>query len=166
MPRLTGQLLADVITRKGATAGSLDGWKWRELKVLPVSWYDELARILTKVEDVGVWPDGLLDAYVAMIPKTDGDTPLGQRLLSVLPVVHRIWASARMCQLEDWFLSLGCLNLSSVLEVVVGRWKLGFLLLLILRKFLLVLLILTFISSLRMLSSPLILLTGGFGIEL
>ena len=31
----------------------------RELKVLPVSWYDELARILTKVEDVGVWPDGV-----------------------------------------------------------------------------------------------------------
>ena len=35
---------------------------WRELKVLSVSWYDELARILTKVENVGVWPDGLLDA--------------------------------------------------------------------------------------------------------
>ena len=61
-----------------------DGWEWRELKVLLVSWYDELARILTKVEDVGV-------AYIAMIPKTDGDaTPLGQRLLSVLPIVYRI----------------------------------------------------------------------------
>ena len=62
LPRLTGQVLADVAQRKGATAGSLDGWGWRELKVLPVSWYDELARILSKVEDVGVWPDGLLDA--------------------------------------------------------------------------------------------------------
>ena len=41
--------------------------------------YDGLARILSKVEDTGVWPDGLLDAYIAMIPKTDGDaTPLGQ----------------------------------------------------------------------------------------
>ena len=79
---------------------------WRELKVLPVSWFDGLARILTKVEDTGVWPDGLLDAYIAMIPKTDGDAaPLGQRLLSVLPVVHRILASARMVQLEDWFRS-------------------------------------------------------------
>ena len=39
--------------RKGATAGSLDGWGLRELKVLPVSWYDELARILTEVEDIG-----------------------------------------------------------------------------------------------------------------
>ena len=103
LPWLTGQMLADAVQRKGVTAGSLDGWGWREFKVLPVSWYDELARILAKV---GVWPDGLLDAYIAMIPKTDGDaTPLGQRPLSVLPVVYRIWASARMSQLDCWFKS-------------------------------------------------------------
>ena len=104
--RLTGQMLASVVQREGATAGSLDGWGWRELKVLPVSWYDGLARILTKVEDVGVCPDGLLDAYIAMITKTDGDaTLLGQRPLCVLPIVYRIWASARMGQLEGWFKS-------------------------------------------------------------
>ena len=73
---------------------------------MPVSWYDELARILAKVEDFGVWLDGLLDACIAMIPKTDGDSaPLGQRPLGVLPVVYRIWASARMGQLDDWFRS-------------------------------------------------------------
>ena len=88
------------------TAGSLDGWEWRDLKVLPVYWYDDLARILTKVEDLGVWPNGLLDAYIAMIPKADGDATLpGQRPLSVLPIVVRIWASARMVQLEEWFRS-------------------------------------------------------------
>ena len=87
LPRLTGQMLADVVQREGATASSFDGWEWRELK-------DGLARILTKVEDTGVWSDGLLDAHTAMIPKTDGDaTLLGQRPLSVLPVVYRIWAS-------------------------------------------------------------------------
>ena len=103
---MTGQVLADVVQRKGATACSLDGWGWRELKVLPVSWYDELARILNKVEDFGIWPDGLLDACIAMIPKTDGDsTHLGQRPLSVLPIVYRVWASARMVQLESWFRS-------------------------------------------------------------
>ena len=26
LPRLTGQMLYDVVQRKGATAGSLDGW--------------------------------------------------------------------------------------------------------------------------------------------
>ena len=78
LPRLTGRMLADVVQREGATAGSLDDWGWRELKVLLVSSYDGLARILTKVEDIGVWPDGLLDAYIAMIL---------QRPLSVLPIV-------------------------------------------------------------------------------
>ena len=98
--------LADVVQRKGATAGSLDGWGWRELKVLPVSWYDEVARILSLVEDTGIWPDGLLDAYIAMIPKIEGDaTSLGERPLSVLPIVYRVWASARMCQLDGWFKS-------------------------------------------------------------
>ena len=91
LPRLTGQMLADVVQRKGCTAGSLDGWGWREFKVLPVSWFDEQARILTMVEDLSVWPDGLLDAYITMIPKTDGDASLlGQRPLSVLPIVYRI----------------------------------------------------------------------------
>ena len=106
VPRLTGHMLADVVQRKSVTAGSLDGWGWRELKVLPLSWYDELARILAKVEDFGIWPGRLLDTYIAMIPKSDGDaTPLGQRPLSVLPVVYRIWASARMGQLDGWFKS-------------------------------------------------------------
>ena len=41
-----------------------------------------------------------------MIPKTDGDaTHLGQRPLGVLPIVFRIWASARMGQLDGWFRS-------------------------------------------------------------
>ena len=105
LPRLAGQMLADVVQSKGATACSLDGWGWRELKVLLVSWYDELARILTKVEDLGIWPDGLLDAYIAMIPKTGGDaTPLAQMPLSVLPIIYRIWASAWMGQLDGWFM--------------------------------------------------------------
>ena len=103
---LTGEMLADVVRRKGATAESLDGWGWTELEALPVAWYDGLARILTKVEEIGVWPDGLLDVNIAMIPKADGDaTPLGQRPLGDLPVVYRIWASAPMIQLEAWFRS-------------------------------------------------------------
>ena len=103
LPRLTGRVLADVVQRKGATAGSLDGWGWRELKVLPVSWYDELARILTKVENFGIWPDGLLEAYIAMIPKTDGDsTPLGQRPLSVLPIVYLVPVLGTGSCLQCW----------------------------------------------------------------
>ena len=65
-----------------------------------------LLAFLPRLKNFGTWPDGLLDAFFAMIPKTDGDsTPLGQRPLSVLPIVYRVWASARMSQLEDWFKS-------------------------------------------------------------
>ena len=62
LPRLTGQMLADVVHRQGVSAGGLDDWGWRESKVLPLHWFDGLGPILTKVEDLGVWPDGLLDA--------------------------------------------------------------------------------------------------------
>ena len=38
-----------------------------------------------------------------LIPKADGDsTPLGQRSLGVLPVVHRLWASLRLGHLREW----------------------------------------------------------------
>ena len=33
-----------------------------------------LAILLELVETSGIWPQGLLDAYIAMIPKTDGDS--------------------------------------------------------------------------------------------
>ena len=106
LPPLTGDMLSAVVKRKKVSAGSLDGWGWRGLKVLSAPWFDALARILCKVEAHGVWPEGLLDAYIAMIPKVDCDaTLLGQRPLCVLPVVYRVLASARMMQLEPWFKS-------------------------------------------------------------
>ena len=94
-----------------------------------------------------------------MIPKTDGDaTPLGQRPLSVLPVVYRIWAAVRMGQLEGWFKSWVP---DSVFSAGGGRgsveaWKK--LLLWILRKFFQVLLIPMSTFLLLMSLSPLILL--------
>ena len=69
LPPFTGDMLFDVVQAKKPTAGSLDGWGWREFKALPVAWFDRLASIFTLVEEEGVWPDGLLDAYIAMIPK-------------------------------------------------------------------------------------------------
>ena len=93
---------------------------------MPLSWYDGLARILTKVEDVGVWPDGLLDAYIAMIPKADGDaTPLGQRPLTVFSLLFIVFGLLPVCL--SWMVGsgLGYLRQSSVLVVVVVRKRLG-----------------------------------------
>ena len=88
---------------KKATAGGLDGWAWNEVKALPLPWFSGLAILLEPVESTGTWPQGPLDAQIAMIPKADGDsTPLGQRPLSVLPVVYRLWASLRLGHLQEW----------------------------------------------------------------
>ena len=34
LPRLTGEMVAEVVHRKGAGAGSLDGWEWLRLGCL------------------------------------------------------------------------------------------------------------------------------------
>ena len=86
---------------KKSTAEGLDGWAWNEIKALSLPWFSVLAILLELVETSGVWPQGLLDAFFAMIPKGDGDsTPLGQRPLSVLPVVYGLWASLRLGHLR------------------------------------------------------------------
>ena len=53
LPGLTGEMVADVVRRKGATAGSPDGWGWMEIKVVPVAWYAGMARNLTEIEGIG-----------------------------------------------------------------------------------------------------------------
>ena len=73
---------------------------------MPVSWFDGSCSYFSRVEETGIWPEGLLDAYISLIPKIDGNAiHLGQRPLCVLPIAYRIWASARMEQLEEWFQS-------------------------------------------------------------
>ena len=87
-PFLEVCFLSVCVQKKKPTAAGLDGWGWRELKSLRLAWFDKLAKIRTLVEVSGVWPDGILDAYIAMIPEVDGDATLfGQRPLCVLPIV-------------------------------------------------------------------------------
>ena len=75
LPRITGQDLLEVAPAKKSTAGGLDGWAWNEILFLPLAWFSGLAILLNMVETSAVWPQGLLDAYMTMIPEVDG-TPL------------------------------------------------------------------------------------------
>ena len=101
LPRITGRDLQEVARARKSTAGGLDGWAWNEIKALPLPCFSGLAILLELVESTGSCPQGLLDAYIAMIPEADGDsTPSGQRPLSVLPVVYRLWASLRLGHLS------------------------------------------------------------------
>ena len=103
LPILTGEELHETAMAKKSTAAGLDGWAWNEIKALSLSWFVGLALVLRQVETTGQWPQGLLDVYIAMIPKAG--TPLGQRSLCVLPVVYRLWASVRLAHLKDLFYS-------------------------------------------------------------
>ena len=69
---------------------------------------------------------GLLDAYIAMIPKADGDfAPFGQRPLSVLPVVYRLWASHRLGHLREWVEGWLPKRPGSLLRWILRRFFLG-----------------------------------------
>ena len=164
LPWITGRDLQEFAKAKKSIAGGLDGWAWNEIKALLSPWFSGLAILLEFVETSGVWPQGLLDAYIAMIPNADGDSaPLGQRPLSVLPVVYRplfgldIFGSG---------LKGGCLSRFLVLETVSVGWKLGFQLRWILRRFFPGLVGISCMSWLLMSSSFLTLLTGPFWIAL
>ena len=103
LPRITGRDLQEVARAKKSTAGGLDGWGSDEIKALPLPWFSGLAILLSLVESTGTWPQGLLDACVAIILEADGDsTPQGQRPLSVLLVVYTLWAPLRLGHLRGW----------------------------------------------------------------
>ena len=69
---------------------------------MPFGWFSGLAILLGMVEATADWPQGLLNAYIA-IPKVDGDsTPLGQRLLWCYFLWCMGCGSPRLGHLEDW----------------------------------------------------------------
>ena len=130
LPRSTGRDLQEVARAKKSAAGGLDGWAWNEIKALPLPWFSALAILLELVETTGVRPQGLLDAYIATIPKVDGDSTLlaCSRLCTGcgLPFGLDICGSG---------LRGGCLNRYLVLVMVSLQWKPGTQLRWILRRF-------------------------------
>ena len=122
MGLLLGGICKRVARAKKSTADGQDGLAWNEIKALPLAWFSGLAILLELVETTGDWPHCLLDANIAMVPKADGDsTPPGQRPLSVLPVVCRLWASLRLRHLREWvvgWLSKSVFSLGSGLSSV------------------------------------------------
>ena len=78
--------------REGSACG-LRGLPILVWKCLPDEFLKGLADLLNLIEETGEWPDELLHAYVAMIPKASGGSrPQDQRPITVLDVAYRIWA--------------------------------------------------------------------------
>ena len=100
-----------------------------------------------------------------MILKADGDSPLGQRPLSALQVVYRLWASLRIGHLKE-LLRSRCLNLFLVWVMACVLWKLGFSTVLNIEKVHFCVGGISCMSRLLMSLSPLTQLTGPFLIVL
>ena len=164
LPRITGRDLQEVARAKKSTAGGLDGWAWNEIKALPLPWFSGLAILLELVETSGVWPQGLLDAFFAIILKPGGDsTPQvnGPSVCSQLGTGCGLPFGLDICGSG---LRGGCLKRCIVLVLVYPRWRPGSLLLWILRRFFLGLVVISCMLWSLMSLSPLILLIGLFWI--
>ena len=122
-----------MVGAKKSTAGSLNVWVWNEIKSLPLAWFFGLGAGYSPEYGGGCCflASGVLDAYIAMIPKVDGDsTPLGQRTFCVLSVIDRLWASLSgllTSRIGSWagFLSglkRGFSTALEVEEVLPGAW--------------------------------------------
>ena len=61
-------------------------------QTLPDTWHAAVARMLQQIQDTGDWPENVLDAYVALIPKGQGNEIKSQRPITVLELVFRIFA--------------------------------------------------------------------------
>ena len=119
LPELTTERLLDCIQASACNAGGLDQWTfkvWRVLNFVAVDW---LRKLLTMIEDHGApWPSDVLHARAAFIhkPDTDEQNPLSFRVLSILPVLYRLWAKARLADLQAWIASWATEELFSAVE--------------------------------------------------
>ena len=93
MPLLSGEELHDAAMAKKTTAGGLDGGLGMRIRHYSYIGLGGLALFLRQIESASKWHQGLLDAYMAMVPKVEGDGGC------------RLWASVRLAHLQDWFYS-------------------------------------------------------------
>ena len=91
LPILTGEELHDAAMAKKSASGGLDGWYWKEVKALSLSWFLRLA--FCSSPDCKRW-------------SMASGTPRCVRLdsaLCVLPVVYRLRASVRLAHKDRFY---------------------------------------------------------------
>ena len=109
----------DCIREAACHVGGLDNWTFRFWKLLNFTTVDWLRRLLVLIEDQEApWPKDTTTARAAFIrkPGTDEHDPLSFRILSILAVLYRTWAKARLADLRPWIRSWATDDLFSDIE--------------------------------------------------
>ena len=96
--------LMRVCVQAKKSAPGTDAWTPAEFAMLPQNAYAWLAKLLDMVESGRPWPQDLQHAKAAFMEKDAGNNhdPLAYRVLQVLPVLYRRWATMRLADLEAW----------------------------------------------------------------
>ena len=100
---ITSQDLRLALARMGnAQAAGMEEWRIVEIKSLPQFLLTRLVAFYNAVEEWGRWPASLERAAVTLIPKDGSDQPGDLRPISVMSVVYRLWALARLRSVMLW----------------------------------------------------------------
>ena len=86
------------------TAPGLDNVFADDLKLLPLSAFHRLATLLNSIEQGAPWPNSTKHAKASFLSQNPNKTHDARcyRVLAVLPIIRRRWASARLAHLDDW----------------------------------------------------------------
>ena len=107
LPALHSKMLVDVVLHMPDTAAGLDGWALNDLKLLATAQphvFEHLCALLQVVEQVGRWPNAMIQAYTTLIPKssTPPEKATDLRPISVLALIYRVWGRLRAKHLAPW----------------------------------------------------------------
>ena len=83
-------------------ATGLDGWKIKEIQVLPPCAWKAIKLFFTTVEASGKWPKSFHLVSITAIPKTHEWTPESTRAIGITSIFYSFWASVRFKQLAPW----------------------------------------------------------------
>jgi len=92
-PRVTGKVLLKICKSNLESAAGPDGWRYRQLALLPLGWHDELAALMNAIiEEKMELPTAWTHVRVALIP----------RPISVASCMWRLMGSALLRSMGDW----------------------------------------------------------------
>ena len=96
--RVKWEHLKATCTHAKHTVAGMSGFSPSDFALLSDNMYHWLAHLLNLVEDGVPWPIDLCSAKAAYLSEDPLRTedPLGYRVLLILPVLYRRWASARL----------------------------------------------------------------------
>ena len=101
---ITAQRVQESFQRTADSAGAMEGWQPKEMSLLSLKVYQQIAILLSQIENGAPWPDSTTHARVIFLEK-DG-APVGKvmsyRPLTITSPLYRCWGTMRLEDLQPW----------------------------------------------------------------